>query len=160
MRLERFKIWFLFAVLAVCGTASFASCAANDDNPAEQRSVATIADEVWAYSQAHPDGFTLDIRTMTVPAEGIAVSYAATQNSHSRDQLDRVVSHALEHDGYVGGWLSSEDGLYYFDSTKLFPEDDLEGAMRFGRENGQYSVYVLSTSTEIPIEGKSGWKPD
>ena len=36
--------------------------------------------------------------------------------------LDKVVSHALQHEGYVGGWLNSEDGLYYVDSTKLFPE--------------------------------------
>ena len=59
---------------------------------------------------------------MTEPTEGIAVSYAATQNGHSRDQLDKVIGHALQHEGYVGGWYNSEDGLYYFDSTKLFPE--------------------------------------
>ena len=88
--------------------------------------VSAIADAVWEFSQSHPDGFTLDIRTMTEPMEGIAVSYAATQDSHSRDQLDFVVEHALQHDGYVGGWLNTENGLYYFDSTKLFPEDQLE----------------------------------
>jgi ABC-type amino acid transport substrate-binding protein len=91
---------------------------------------------------------------MTEPTEGIAVSYAATQDSHSRDQLDRVVSHALQHEGYVGGWYNGEDGLYYFDSTKLFPENDLKGAIQFGKENGQYSVFILSTYTEIPINGK------
>lgn len=58
--------------------------------PSEQ-SISTIADEVWTYSQGHPDGFTLDIRTMTEPKKGIAVSYAATQNHHSRDQLNEVV---------------------------------------------------------------------
>ena len=91
---------------------------------------------------------------MTEPTEGIAVSYAATQNSHSRDQLDKVVSHALQHEGYVGGWYNSEDGLYYFDSTKLFPDDDLKGAIRFGKENGQHSVFILSTYTDIPLDGK------
>ena len=93
---------------------------------------------------------------MTEPTEGIAVSYAATQNSHSRDQLDKVVSHALQHEGYVGGWYNSEDGLYYFDSTKLFPENDLKGALLFGKENGQNSVSILSTYTDIPICGDSG----
>ena len=102
--------------------------------------VSAIADAVWEFSQSHPDGFTLDIRTMTEPTEGIAVSYAATQNSHSRDQLDFVVEHALQHDGYVGGWLNTENDLYYFDSTKLFPEDQLEEALQFGKENGQTSV--------------------
>jgi ABC-type amino acid transport substrate-binding protein len=154
IRLERLKTWFLIAVLVICGPTSFASCASNEDNATEQSNITTIADKVWAFSQGHPDGFTIDIRTMTVPTEGIAVSYAATQNSHSRDQLDKVVSHALQHDGYVGGWLNSDDGLYYFDSTKLFPENDLKGAIQFGKENGQYSVFILSTYTEIPINGK------
>ena len=152
--LERLKIWFLIAVLFICGPTSFASCASNEDNATEQSNITTIADKVWAFSQGHPDGFTIDIRTMTVPTEGIAVSYAATQNSPSRDQLDKVVSHALLHDGYVGGWYNSADGLYYFDSTKLFPENDLKGALLFGKENGQYSVFILSTYTDIPIDGK------
>ena len=154
IQLEKYRFWLLLAVLAICGTASFASCSSNEDNATEQHNITTIADKVWAFSQTHPDGFTLDIRTMTVPTEGIAVSYAATQNSHSRDQLDKVVSHALQHDGYVGGWYNSEDGLYYFDSTKLFPENDLRGAIQFGKENDQYSVFILSTSTDIPIDGK------
>ena len=164
---ERLKIWFLIAVLSICGTASFASCASNDGNVTEQSEITAIADKVWAFSQTHPDGFTINIRTMTEPTEGIAVSYAATQNSYScvpsvaselsssvRDQLDKVVSHALQHEGYVGGWYNGEDGLYYFDSTKLFPENDLKGAIQFGKENGQYSVFILSTYTEIPINGK------
>ena len=148
------KIWLLIAVLAICGTTSFASCSSNEDNSTEQSNITNIADKVWAFSQSHPDGFTIDIRTMTEPTEGIAVSYAATQNSHSRDQLDKVVSHALQHEGYVGGCYNSEDGLYYFDSTKLFPESDLKGAVQFGKENDQYSVFILSTYTDIPLDGK------
>ena len=164
---KRLKTWFLIAVLSICGTASFASCTSNDGNATEQSEITAIADKVWAFSQTHPDGFTINIRTMTEPTEGIAVSYAATQNSYScvpsvaselsssvRDQLDKVVSHALQHEGYVGGWYNGEDGLYYFDSTKLFPENDLKGAIQFGKENGQYSVFILSTYTEIPINGK------
>ena len=154
IRLEKYRVWLLLAVLTICGTASFASCSSNEDNATEQRKISTIADMVWAFCQANPGGFTLDIRTMTVPTEGIAVSYAATQNSHSRDQLHKVVSHALQHDGYVGGWYNSEDGFYYFDSTKLFPENDLKGAIQFGKDNGQSSVFILSTSTDLPIYGK------
>ena len=154
IRLEKYRVWLLLAVLTIFGTASFASCSSNEDNATEQRKISTIADMVWAFCQANPGGFTLDIRTMTVPTEGIAVSYAATLNSHSRDQLHKVVSHALQHDGYVGGWFNSEDGFYYFDSTKLFPENDLKGAIQFGKENGQSSVFILSTSTDLPIYGK------
>ena len=147
------KNWVLAAALIICGATAMTACSLND-NPAGQTDVSAISDKVWAYSQTHPDGFTLDIRTMTEPTEGIAVSYAATQNSHSRDQLDMVVSHALQHEGYVGGWLNGEDGLYYFDSTKLFPEDDLKGALQFGKENGQHSVFILSTYTDVPLDGK------
>ena len=129
------------------------SCAHHDNDPQKER-IAALADKVWAYSQSHPDGFTLDVRTMTEPQEGIAVSYAATQNSHSRGQLDKVVEHALQHDGYVGGWYNSEDGQYYFDSTRLFAESELSEAVAFGKNNGQHSVFVLSTYTDIPLDGK------
>jgi ABC-type amino acid transport substrate-binding protein len=54
----------------------------------------------------------------------------------------------------VGGWLNTENGLYYFDSTKLFPETTLGDAIQFGKENGQHSVFILSTYTDIPIDGK------
>ena len=150
---QTLKLLMCAAILTLCGAMTLQACT-NDDSPASQNHAAEIADKVWAFSQSHPDGFTLDIHTMTCPTEGIAVSYAATQDSHSRDQLEYVVSHALQHDGYVGGWLNSDDGLYYFDSTRLFPEDSLAAAIQFGKENGQQSVFILSSSTDIPLAGK------
>ena len=67
------------------------------------RSVRALADSVWMYSLQHPDGFTMDIASMSEPTEGVVVAYAATQGCHSRKQLGRVVRHAIRHDGYVGG---------------------------------------------------------
>ena len=154
MRYATFKAWLLLAALAICGTASFASCASGESQTTEQRKISSLADQVWTFGQNHPEGFTLDIRTMTEPQEGIAVSYAATQNSQGRDQLDKVVRHALQHDGYVGGWRNNVNGLYYFDSTRLFPESELASAIRFGKENGQHSVFVLSSYTDVPLDGK------
>ena len=119
--------------------------------PQQETKLASLADSVWAFSLAHPDGFTLNIRQMTVPAEGIAVSYAATQHTHAREGLQAVLDHALAHEGYVGGWLNVADSLYYFDSVRLFPEDSLAAALRFGRANAQHSVYILSTATEVPL---------
>ena len=144
---------FLTVILTLCSSTVLAACS-NYGTPTEQDSITPISDKVWTFSQSRPDGFTLDIRTMTEPAEGIAVSYAETQNSHSRDQLDKVVSHALCHDGYVGGWLNTGNGLYYFDSTKLFSETSLKEAIQFGKENGQYSVFILSANSDIPVNGK------
>ena len=149
----RIKSWLSVVVLPLFSCLVLAACSKSDSSSG-QDNVAAIADKVWAFSQAHPDGFTLDIRTMTEPTEGIAVSYAETQNSHSRNQLGKVVRHALSHDGFVGGWLNTADGLYYFDSTKLFPENKLGDAIRFGKENGQHSVFILSTFTDIPVDGK------
>ena len=112
----------------------------------------TTADQVWNYSQTHPDGFTIDIRTMTEPTDGISVAYAATHGSHSREALDSVVSHALKHNGFVGGWLDITDSLYYFDSTRIFPEDSLEAAKKFGVENGQIAIYIISAGKEIRLK--------
>lgn len=149
----RRMICFLSVLLTLCSSTVLAACS-NDSTTTEQDSITPISDKVWTFCQSHPDGFTLDIRKMTEPTEGIAVSYAETQNSHSRDQLDKVVSHALSHEGYVGGWLNTDNGLYYFDSTKLFPETSLGSAIQFGKENGQHSVFILSTCTDIPTDGK------
>lgn len=59
---------------------------------------------------------------------------------------------SVEHDGYVGGWYDSESGLYYFDSTRLFPEDQLEEALQFARDNDQLAIYDLSTGEEIRLD--------
>ncbi len=139
----------IIAQIAVVAVMLFSSCSHKGN---EQESPEAIAERVWDLSQFRPDGFTVDIRTMEMPTEGIAVAYAATQGCHSREGLVYVVNHALEHDGYVGGWYDSQSGLYYFDSTRLFPEDQLEEALQFARDNGQLAVYILSTVEEIRLD--------
>ena len=139
-------------LLCSCGTASPSSLSSSQT---AQKGISTVADKIWAFASRHPEGFTLDIRTMTEPKQGIAVSYAATQNSHTRSQLDAVIRHALQNDGYVGGWYNQENGLYYFDSTRLFPEDSLNEAVQFGKDNKQTSVFILSTSSEVFISSDS-----
>ena len=104
---------------------------------------------LWAMGEMHPDGFTIDINTLKQPTKGIAVSYAATQNSFEKKDILNVIKHAKAHNGYVGGWYNPENGKYYFDSTRLFPEDSLTAAMAFARENGQNTVYDLAKGIEI-----------
>ena len=116
------------------------------------RSVKAVADSVWAYSLRHPDGFTMNLATMAEPSEGVVVAYAATQGCHSRKQLGRVVRHAIRHDGYVGGWLDTSDSLYYFDSSRLFSEDSLTAAIRFGIENGQIAIFILSEGRDVRLD--------
>lgn len=148
--------WMLMAALVVGFSMSFNACSDDDDDKeSESEKITKIANQVWAYSVEHPDGFTLDIKTMKEPTEGIAVAYAATQGSHSRQSLDKVVGHALKNGGYVGGWLDTSDGLYYFDSVRLFPEDQLEAARQFAIENEQLAFFIISTGTEIRLDGES-----
>ena len=118
-----------------------------------------ITEWLWEYSSTHPEGFTLDIREKETPSEGICVAYAATQDKHSKEDLGYVVSHALAHDGFVGGWWNSEDSLYYFDSVRIFPETDLGEAVSFARENGQLAVFVLSTGEEVRMDTETGTDP-
>ena len=129
----------LLSVLFSCGTPL-------------QLSRASLVDAIWTFSQTHPDGFTLDVRKMTEPREGISVAYWATQDSHGRQALEAVVSHATTHDGFVGGWLDPSDSLYYFDSVRLFPEDSLEAAVNFGKANFQKAIYMLSTGEVIILK--------
>lgn len=138
------RIVFILAILACnsCGTLSRAPKVAGQP---------TLADSVWVFSQSRPEGFTIDIRSWKEPREGISVAYQQTQNRHDREDLDYVVSHAKEHDGFIGGWLNSEDGLYYFDSVRLFPEDSLSAAINFGKANYQDAVYKLSSKQEIRL---------
>ena len=120
--------------------------------PSTEVTTITLADSIWTFSQTHPDGFTLNISTWEMPTEGIAVSYSATQDRHDRGDLDYVVSHAQAHGGYVGGWLDTDNGRYYFDSVRIFPEDSLTQAQKFGRENAQIAIFILSSGKEIRLD--------
>lgn len=140
--------WFFMLAFVACGPSRHAT------SPTWTTIVTTVtlADSLWTFSQTHPDGFTLNISTWEMPTEGIAVAYSDTQDRHDRDDLEFVVSHAQTHGGYIGGWLDTETGRYYFDSVRLFPEDALEQASKFGRENGQIAIYILSSGQEIRLE--------
>ena len=114
-----------------------------------------LSNQVWTYSLSHPDGFTIDLNTMTTPTEGIVVAYSATQGCHSREKLNYVISHAMMHNGIVGGWLDTTDSLYYFDSSRIFPEDSLDAAKKFGIENGQIAIFLISEGKEIRLDEKN-----
>ncbi|MBQ6769453.1 MAG: nucleoside hydrolase [Bacteroidales bacterium] len=108
-----------------------------------------LVNVIYAMGQMYPDGFTLDLNTMRQPTEGLIVSYKATQNSFERKSLPAVIKHARTHQNLVGGWYNPENGRYYFDSNRLFPEDSLAAAVQFARDNGQHTVYVASKDINI-----------
>ena len=133
-------IWFCLITLS-CGTVRHSTVATD----------ANLADSLWTFSQTHPDGFTLDVSSWTVPSTGIAVAYEATQSSHDKAGLYNVLTHAQSHEGYIGGWYNSADSLYYFDSVRIFPEDSLSAAINFGKANHQEAIYKLSTGEGIRL---------
>lgn len=135
-------------IILVCLIAAV-SCGTARRTPSQ--APVTLADSVWVFSQSRPEGFTLNINSWKEPKSGITVAYESTQNRHDRADLDFVVSHAKSHNGYLGGWLNSEDGLYYFDSVRLFPEDSLKAAINFGKANHQDAIYKLSSNQEIRL---------
>jgi len=108
-----------------------------------------LCNVIWVMGQMYPDGFTLDVNSLTLPQEGIMVSYAATQNSFDKKSIPAVLKHARSHNNLVGGWLDPDTGRYFFDSTRCFPEDSLAAALAFARENGQSTAYVASKQINI-----------
>ncbi|MCR4823998.1 MAG: nucleoside hydrolase [Bacteroidales bacterium] len=108
-----------------------------------------LATTLWIMQDLYPEGFTIDIDKMEFPKEGLMVSYEATQDHFDRSQLPAVIKHARAHEGIVGGWRDPDTGLYYFDSTRDFPEDSLAAALAFARENGQHSVFDVKRGINV-----------
>lgn len=137
-------------VFTSCGTSSKTSETTSNSNVV--RTPSTVRNRILSMGRNHPEGFTMDVRTLEEPKEGIAVAYAETKGIRGGRDIYKVTAHAYSHDGYVGGWLDEETGKYYYESVKVFPEEDLEEAMKFAKENGQKTVFILSSDTEIPVQ--------
>ena len=153
------KLYVLIAALLLaapvvrsCGSASKTTESTSSTNVV--RTPSTVRNRILSMGRSHPEGFTLDVHTMEEPKTGIAVAYAETKGIRGGRDIYKVTAHAYSHDGYVGGWKDKESGNYYYESVKLFPEDNLEEALKFARENGQKSVYILSSETEVPVQSE------
>jgi hypothetical protein len=110
-----------------------------------------LISRVWEYAQNNPDGFTLNIETMKPVKFGIIAAHKATQNSFGKQSLENVISHALENDKIIGGWLNAENEMFYFDSCKIFSNKELQKAIEFANENDQIAIYDLTNGREIKL---------
>lgn len=145
------KRCYLILTLYIISITLFVSCSNDvDDFPSTTEDDAILVDKVWTVAQTNPDGFTVDIRSMTSPKEGISVAYAATQNSFGKESLPNVIAHSRAHANYVGGWL--DDTVYYFDSDTLFAEKDLDAAIAFGKQQKQKAIYIISKDSTIYLK--------
>lgn len=137
-------------VFTSCGTSTKTSETTSNSNVV--RTPSTVRNRILSMGRNHPEGFTMDVHTMEEPKEGIAVAYAETKGIRGGRDIYKVTAHAYSHDGYVGGWKDKESGNYYYESVKLFPEEDLEEALKFAKENGQKTVFIISSETELPVQ--------
>ena len=75
------------SIVAVCFIVLSCGVARRQAEPSRADIEANLADQVWAFAQGRPEGFTLDLATMTEPSEGVAVSYGETQGSNTRESI-------------------------------------------------------------------------
>jgi hypothetical protein len=59
----RRKRWLHSLFLPLCCVLLLEACSKNDNHTESDR-ISAIADKVWAFSQSHPDGFTINIIVM------------------------------------------------------------------------------------------------
>jgi fructokinase len=100
-------------------------------------------------AEQNPDGFTVKIPDLTDLKDGYIVAYLETQNCFGDEGLKKVLNHALQHEGIVGGWKNRENRQYYFDSSKVF--DNPEEAIRWGIENKQIAIFDLTSQKVIEL---------
>lgn len=110
-----------------------------------------LIDRVWEYSINNPDGFTLNLESFKEIKFGIAVAFKETQNSFGKESLQKVISHALENNKTVGGWLNVENEKFYFDSVRIFENKDLKTAIEFAKQQKQIAIFDLTNLKEITI---------
>jgi hypothetical protein len=108
-----------------------------------------MVEKIESIVKQNPFGFTYSLKTGRFVKFGYSVAYEATQNSFERPGLEKVLEHALKHSQVIGGWLNTENNLYYYDSVKIFKR--LNEAMKFARENHQVAIFDLTNLIEIRV---------
>ncbi len=109
-----------------------------------------LIERVWIYSLNNPQGFTIDLTSFKPVTKGIVVAFLETQNSHNKESIEKVITHAKLNFNIIGGWL--ENDLYYFDSVKVFETKDLNKAIEFAKEQKQIAIFNLTTFEIIEIK--------
>lgn len=104
-------------------------------------------------AKKNPAGFTLNLKTMRLVNFGISAAYEETQNSFGIEDLKKVIIHANQHHSIIGGWFNKDNNHYYFDSVRIFKEEDENKAKEFAKKNKQIAIFNIRTIQEIIIEG-------
>lgn len=108
-----------------------------------------MIEKILRLAKAEPGGFTVRLPELERVKQGIVSAYKETQDCFGRSGLEKAVEHSLKHDKVLGGWFNSENGKFYFDSCKIF-EDENE-AIQFGKENEQIAIFDLTNLRVIEL---------
>jgi fructokinase len=108
-----------------------------------------LLEAIKKIAERKPEGFTVQIPSLTPLKSGYIAAYLETQNCFGDEGLKKVLKHALEHEGIVGGWKNIENQQFYFDSSKVF--DNVEEAAIFAVENEQIAIFNLAEKREIRL---------
>lgn len=110
----------------------------------------TICAAVAAFAALNPDGFTLNLSTLTAQTTGKAVARKETQNSFNESGLRNAVAFALANNvSCVGGWYDANSGLYYYDATEIF--GTRAEAQKAAEDNEQLAFFDIDTCEEIRL---------
>jgi hypothetical protein len=75
-------------------------------------------------------------------------------NEHSDVLSEPIVSSTPKpYAPHFGAWFNQEDEKVYLDLSVVFPEEDVERALVFAREQNQIAAYHISQGREIPTGG-------
>lgn len=101
-----------------------------------------LVKKLWLLSKENPKGFTVTIPDLEPVTSGWAIGHKATQNSHGRTGLRKVVAHSLSTTKVVGGW-KGYNGRFYWDTVII--SHDSQEAEDLKNEHKQIAIFNIKT---------------
>ena len=110
------------------------------------------------FIKQNPEGFTVTIDGQPAPPGYVVAPIKAAEITVQADELDaesvreyaeilKDVADSTNRETYAGGWLNSEDGLYYLDAVHIY--DELDTALYIADSAEQLAIFDLRTFDEI-----------
>jgi hypothetical protein len=110
------------------------------------------------FIKQNPEGFTVTIDGQPAPAGYVVAPVKAAEITVKADELNadsvreyaeilKDVADSTNRETYAGGWLNSEDGLYYLDAVHIYNE--LDTALYIADSAEQLAIFDLRTFDEV-----------
>lgn len=106
--------------------------------------------KIQQIAEANPNGFTVHLDTLEHVTRGISFGYAETQDSFGVEGINHVLDVCEDLlINTIGGWL--DDGKYYFDAVRIFPNYERADAIHFGILNRQICGWDITNNKPVSI---------